>query len=153
MEVKDEFDYRSHTNAPLGIRNNNPGNIRPGDKWLGLIGENKGFIVFVNIVWGIRALLMDLTNKHLKGDTSIRAVLTRYAPASENNTEKYILAVAKYTGLDSEKPYDLSRENIVKVAMAICLHENGQAAKQYVGPLLITDCISMMPLKLQKILK
>lgn len=86
---------------PLGLRNNNPGNIRPGDNWQGAMGENGGFIVFENILWGIRALGTDIRTKINNGYNTIEKLITRYAPPTENNTAAYISAVVNYTGISS----------------------------------------------------
>ena len=42
------------SDLPLGLRNNNPGNIRPSNPpWQGATGENGGFVVFDTMVqWG-----------------------------------------------------------------------------------------------------
>jgi hypothetical protein len=153
MDVTKTMDYRGHDDAPLGIRNNNPGNIRPGDPWVGKVGQNKGFVVFKSLQLGLRALAMDLVNKYLKGFDTIREVITRYAPENENNTEAYIQAVAASTGLDPEKPYQLTHENLVKLILAITLHENGKVVKNYISEPLVKNCITMMPLRLYKLLK
>lgn len=147
------LDFRGREDLPLGIRNNNPGNIRPGDPWTGKVGENAGFIVFRTLQLGIRALSMDLCNKYLKGYDTIREVLTRYAPTSENDTEKYIKSVAKSTGLDPNKPYELSQKTLTDLVLAICLHENGKIALTVIDRALVEGCFSMMPLKLYKLIK
>jgi hypothetical protein len=88
---------------PLGLRNNNPGNIRPGDSWQGMIGTNSGFVVFENIGYGIRALGIDLRTKIGNGYNTIQLIITRYAPPSENNTQAYINSVVSSTGFSATK--------------------------------------------------
>lgn len=48
-------------NLPRGIRNNNPGNIRWGSDWQGLISEeertDKSFCQFQDPVYGLRAMV------------------------------------------------------------------------------------------------
>ena len=95
---------------PLGIRNNNPLNIRRGKTpWKGEIphspsptGEGRGeaaFCKFESIEWGIRAafcLLRTYSRKyHLNCITDI---ITRWAPPSENDTSRYICNVCRWTG-------------------------------------------------------
>lgn len=87
---------------PLGLRNNNPGNLRPGDNWQGMIGENAGFVVFENIAWGIRALAIDLRTKIRNGYNTVEKIITRYAPPTENNTFAYIKSVSQDTGFTTE---------------------------------------------------
>lgn len=76
----------------LGIRNCNPGNIRCGSAWKGLIGSEKGFCRFDSMAFGVRALLVVLRTYHYKYrlDT-IRSIVNRFAPASDgNDTGAYI---------------------------------------------------------------
>ncbi|WP_340615218.1 structural protein, partial [Xenorhabdus thailandensis] len=89
---------------PRGIGNNNPGNIRHGDKWRGLrdIQTDKSFCQFVSPEYGIRAMLKILRNYvKLYGDNTIRQFITRWAPPSENDTESYITYVSRTVGIDS----------------------------------------------------
>lgn len=57
---------------PRGIRNNNPGNLRWGDPWQGLVPEaqrtDKDFCQFVAPAWGIRALAITLISYQDKHD-------------------------------------------------------------------------------------
>src|SRR5689334_21426246 len=117
-------------NLPIGLRNNNPGNIRPGDSWQGMVGENGGFVVFQDITWGLRALATDITNKIREGYNTITSLIGRYAPPSENNTPAYINAVAADTGIGPNDPLDLSAETLHDLVRAIMNHENGD---QYSG--------------------
>ena len=42
---------------PRGVRNNNPGNVRAGDDWQGMTGQDdKGFAVFARPEDGLRAM-------------------------------------------------------------------------------------------------
>ena len=54
------------TVQPRGIRNNNPGNIRWGDNWKGLVPEDKrtdrSFCQFIDVKYGIRAIARILLN-------------------------------------------------------------------------------------------
>lgn len=119
------------TKIPRGIRNNNPGNLRrTSDPWQGLIPRqtDREFFTFKSEVYGIRALARTLIayqdNHRLR---TIRQIISRWAPASENNTGAYIDAVAKSTGLDADRPLDMHRfEQLEAVVKAIIRHENGQ---------------------------
>lgn len=76
------------------IINNNPGNIR----FVGQIGATAGpnnFCVMQDFISGRALLLHDLTLKMAKFN-SIRAIITVYAPPSENNTEAYINSVVTF---------------------------------------------------------
>ncbi len=92
---------------PAGLRNNNPGNVRPlgrGKLWLGQIAVNRNFAVFKNIGYGIRAMAKNAITQVLryKNNTVVKYI-NAYAPPSENNTKKYIVDVAKSLGI---KPTD-----------------------------------------------
>lgn len=83
----------------LGIRLNNPANIRCGSSWLGLSKEpkSKSFCTFDDTVFGIRALLVVLRTYHYKHKkNTIAQVIHRFAPLSENNTYAYIANVQKF---------------------------------------------------------
>lgn len=119
------MDFRGQTNRTLGIRNNNPGNLRPGDNWQGIAGTNNNFIVFSDMKWGTRALGTDLTNKFYRGLNTITKIINTYAPPSENNTIAYINAVSKSTGFGANAPLDWSKANLAKLMRAVIMHENG----------------------------
>lgn len=115
-----------------GIRNNNPGNIRPGDSWQGLAEpsvDEAGYLRFTDAVYGIRALTKNLLNQQRHhGLTTIRGIITKYAPPSDNNdTPAYIAAVAHDTGRDPDEPVDLVNNYglLVDFVNAIIYHENG----------------------------
>lgn len=110
---------------PLGLRNNNPGNLRPGDNWQGMIGENAGFIVFQDISWGIRALGIDLSTKIKKGYNTIEKIITRYAPPSENDTQAYINLVVDYTGLSATHVLTADANTLRRLIRAIMNVELG----------------------------
>lgn len=58
---------------------------------------------------------------------SIKGIINRFAPSSENNTNSYIQAIAKSTGFDESAQLDLEDDEVVVALMrAIIRHENGQ---------------------------
>lgn len=81
----------------LAEKNNNPGNIRfnRSIKWKGQLGENKGFCVFENLDYGLRAMILLLKRYiNVYKLTSVEKIISRYAPAFENNTCSYISFVS-----------------------------------------------------------
>ena len=74
------------------IANNNIFNIRAGRaQWLGMTGTRKGFVEFDTREHGIRAWLVLMRNYRRRyGCRTIRQIVTRFAPPSENQTERYI---------------------------------------------------------------
>lgn len=117
--------------TPRGIRNNNPGNIRIGNKWQGLVTKyeqtDKEFDQFTDPTWGIRALAALLVNYQDKyGLRTVRQVINRWAPPVENNTTAYTNQVAKAIGVKPDDPLDLHRfETLRPMVEAIIRHENG----------------------------
>lgn len=115
---------------PRGIRNNNPGNIKKNDiEWEGLsaIQTDNTFFQFTDPIYGIRALTKILRTYRDKYDLkNIWAIISRYAPPSENDTEAYKNFVTKKTGLSMLKEIDNSVEGYFPVVKAIILMENGE---------------------------
>ena len=117
---------------PRGIRNNNPGNIRWGDSWQGLVDisnrTDKSFCQFVSAKWGIRALakiLLVYQDKH--GLDTVEKIINRWAPPVENNTEAYVQAVAQYMNVDSTAQIDVRKEALMRpLVEGIIKHENGE---------------------------
>ena len=74
------------------IAKNNIFNIRAGRaQWVGMTGTRKGFVEFDTQEHGIRAWLILMRNYRRRyGCRTIRQIVTRFAPPSENNTERYI---------------------------------------------------------------
>ena len=133
------------TTVPRGIRNNNPGNIRVGDKWQGLMDpadmtaaqkREKEFCVFAEPKWGIRALarlLIAYKDKH--GLNTVAGIINRWAPpkgksptkgAYTQNTSGYIAHVCALTGFGPDEAIDVYRYEVMRpLVEAITLHENG----------------------------
>lgn len=118
-------------NAPRGIRNNNPGNLRRSkDPWQGLATPqtDPDFFTFKSAPYGIRALARTLINYQDEHSLrTIRQIISRWAPANENNTGAYIDSVAASTGYDADRPLDMHKfTHLEPVVKAIIRHENGQ---------------------------
>ena len=114
---------------PRGIRNCNPGNIRKTDtKWKGEVpGGDGAFETFSSMAYGYRALIKLLQNyqKNHRLKT-IRQLINRWAPSSENNTEAYIATVARETGFGRDQTIDMKdRRTAILMAAAISFVENG----------------------------
>lgn len=116
-------------NAPRGIRNNNPGNLNfAGQKGATKeTGEAGRFAVFGSMEAGISALVKQIDLYINRGNNTIRGILQKYAPSSENDTGAYINAVSKATGVAPDQPLD--RDNAAQMQSligAIINHENGR---------------------------
>lgn len=116
-----------------GIRNNNPGNIRRSiDKWQGLADPDHqtdpDFFIFQTPIYGIRAIARILiTYQDKYGLQGVKGIIKRWAPPSENNTDAYIAAVVKNTGMGDYDGIDMHKYADLKMLVkAIILQENGQ---------------------------
>ena len=139
-------DFSNDASLPIGLRNNNPGNLRPSIiPWMGQTGSNGGFCLFKDLSYGLRALAVDLSNKITSdGLDTIEDIITKYAPPSENDTESYILAVSDSTGWEPTDTIDFNSANLGNLMQAIIEHENG-AASSNVTVADIQQGIAMMP--------
>ena len=113
-----------------GIRNNNPGNIRhSGDAWQGKSATQTDleFVQFDSPGYGIRALAKLLKNYQDRyGLNTVRGIIDRYAPPSENLTGSYIAHVAKAMQISPDAQINVKNpETLFPLVSAIITHENG----------------------------
>lgn len=112
-----------------GIRNCNPLNIRIGNKWKGEVASptDKDFEQFSCMHYGLRAgfilLRRYIERYHL--DT-VTEIISRWAPASENNTRAYINRVCERMGISALEKISFSdRKTMVSLVDAMILNECG----------------------------
>lgn len=112
-----------------GIRNNNPGNIRKSSiQWQGAKGHDGSFIKFATPEDGIRAMARILTIYQTKYKlNTTRQIISRWSPASENATDKYINFVAKSLGKKPDDKIDFkNKKDFAKFISAIIKYENSK---------------------------
>lgn len=122
------FEAPPINGSTRGIRNNNPGNLRGNDLWLGRTGQDEGgFLKFKTPQAGIRALAINIKNQQKKhGINTIEELINKYAPKNENDTANYIQFVSEQTGINPRQRLNLSNpKNLYKLSKAIILMENG----------------------------
>lgn len=117
-------------NIPRGIRNNNPLNIRVGNVWLGEVREpnDPDFEQFISMYYGVRAgfVLLRRYIKHYKR-TTIPAIISAWAPASENNTQRYIDNVSQLSGIPIDTQLDFNdEERMIALVDAMIVQECGR---------------------------
>lgn len=123
------------SDSTRGMKLFNPGNLRitPAN-WKGKITPSKDseFETFDCIENGIRALGKTLMSYfHGHGLKTIRDVIRRYAPATENDTEAYVTAVSDQTGYDPDANLNLGTyEDLRAMAEAIIHQEQGEHARE-----------------------
>lgn len=118
-----------------GMRNNNPGNLRSGYGQVGT--DSGGYAVFPTREAGYNAAARQLVGYHNAGLDTINAIVSKWAPASENDTQAYIASVVKSM---NRKGFDVgafSRLNLRDSGMLKALldsminHEVGNGAEPY----------------------
>ena len=116
-----------------GLSNRNPGNIRQSAvRYKGEVRPSRdpAFKQFESMPWGYRAIFVLLDTYRIRhGLDTIRGMISRWAPPSENRTEIYIRAVADAVGIADDRPVDTrDRTTMLRMAAAISRVENGTAA-------------------------
>lgn len=119
-----------------GIKNCNPGNIRQSKVFYqGEVqpSQDESFKQFRSMAWGYRAMFILLdTYSRRYGLNTIRGMISRYAPPTENNTEAYIAAICEWTGLKPDEVLDTrSRRDMIPVVTAMSRIENGCPANRH----------------------
>ena len=126
--------------TPRGIRNCNPLNIRrtAKDQWKGLaeVQTDRAFCQFKSLEYGWRAAfyLLTRTYYHKYRLYTIRTIIRRWAPSSENNTEAYIAYVARLTGIAPDEPLGTPSAQPARWMMlgaAMAIQENGTSSLDY----------------------
>ena len=147
-----------------GIRNNNPLNIRLSkDKWQGQIapslsgnrgivaigelcdgGQRAGgeatFCVFESMAYGWRAAFRLLCHTYYGKYKlrTIRAIISRWAPANENNTLYYIRSVTDRIGIGPDRELGDPQTHPAQwmmLGMAMAIVECGTANQDYLSML------------------
>ncbi len=116
-----------------GLDNRNPGNIRQSKvRYRGEVRPSRdpAFKEFETLAWGYRAIFVLLDTYRLRyGLDTLRGMISRWAPPSENHTDIYIRAVAADTGIDPDEPLDTrNAKTMIPIAAAISRVENGTPA-------------------------
>ena len=112
----------------LGTELNNPFDLRDsGIPWRGYLGAKEGFCQFDTIANGLRAGFRDLYTAFLKdGLNTIRKLVSKYAPPSENDTGAYMAGVVKDTGWGEDQIIDLNNpQNLFEIGIAFLRQEQG----------------------------
>ena len=100
-----------------GYKGCNPLNVRfSSDKWRGSIGQSdNGYVIFSTPMDGVRAAATVIKNYGTKyGINTVRDIVSRYAPASENPTDDYIANVCKGTGYQPDEKLDTKNPEVLK---------------------------------------
>jgi hypothetical protein len=121
-------DFKS-SSGTRGVRNNNPGNIRISTTlYKGKVQKNTdgAFEQFESIEYGVRALIKLISVYYFKHKkTTIRQIISRFAPQNENNTQSYINNVSKRMNTHPDKTLIWEPFTIRNLVFAIVKSESG----------------------------
>lgn len=116
--------------APRGVRNNNPGNIvQTASPWQGEVqGHDPRFKTFATPEAGIKAMGDNLLAYQEKyGLNTVSSIVSRWAPATENNTSNYIATVSKALGVKADDKLNLRDPSVMaKLVGSMIGVENGK---------------------------
>lgn len=111
-------------------RNHNPLNIRrTKDVWRGQlpIQTDKSFVQFKDDLHGFRAAFVILRNYTRNGVRSLEAIIIRWAPRIENDTESYIRFCSQRLGVPKTLVFDFdNRELMCALVRSMAFMESGQ---------------------------
>lgn len=114
---------------PRGIRNNNPLNIRVGNKWVGEVKSptDPSFEQFSCMPYGLRAAFIILRRYiDVYKLNTISKIVSRWAPSSENNTLAYIRRVSLSMNYDADAPISFNdKPRMIALVKAMCTVECG----------------------------
>ena len=115
--------------TPRGIRNNNPLNIRIGNTWLGEVPNptDSEFEQFASVRYGLRAAFVIL-RRYIRryGRNTPAKIIRAWAPAVENNTQRYIEVVCKRSLIAPDEVIDYADKNtMVRLVKAMAFVECG----------------------------
>jgi hypothetical protein len=110
--------FLNRNDVPIGLQNNNIGNLRGSDAWEGKIGMSAsgGYVKFADISWGIRAFLVNLYTQISKyGLDTPKKYLDKYAPSFENDTTNYIHKFTSDLGIGENDKIPTDTDSLRKI--------------------------------------
>ena len=113
-----------------GLENRNPGNIRRAPvHYKGEVRPSRDpdFKEFESLAWGYRAIFVLLdTYRARYGIDTLRGMISRWAPPSENDTGAYLRTVVRRSGVDPYAEIDTrDGPTMTRIAAAMARVENG----------------------------
>jgi hypothetical protein len=112
-----------------GVPLHNPGNLRDwGDTPRVQVGKIGKFAKFNTDIEGLSAMAGNLLAYSRRGINTIGAIVSRWAPRSENDTASYIADVSKKMGMNAGQGLNLSDPQTLENLMtAMIHHEQGRS--------------------------
>ena len=98
--------------------------------------SDRAFVQFKSLEYGWRAAfyLLTRTYYHKYRLYTIRTIISRWAPASENNTKAYVENVSRLTGINPDEPLGIPSEQPsrwIALGAAMAIQENGTESMDY----------------------
>lgn len=128
------LSYLGQNGFPRGMRNNNPGNIRiSSTAWRGKVpaaqNTDGAFEQFQTYAFGVRAMIKNLLTYGQRGLTTVRQIVSTWAPSTENDTNTYIRNVAAALGVSPDATLNLENQKTMQdLVWAMTAIENGRPA-------------------------
>lgn len=119
---------------PIGIRRNNPGNLRgkkglyPGEtaKPGGDTKEGQTYYAFVDMAHGLAAMARLAMSRIVTGSNTIRKLQRKYSvPTSEKQRAEWIAKVAKNSGFGADQALSTDKASIHKLCWGLIKTESG----------------------------
>jgi hypothetical protein len=127
------------------IRNNNPGNLRIGEPWQGLMRRETmtaeqraepAFCVFADAGWGFRAMAKVILSYERIGASTVSKIIHRWAPPGENDTAAYVSAVSAALHVAPDEHIFVNDRAVMHALLkAIATHETGTWPEAWDGAL------------------
>ena len=91
---------------------------------------DQAFVQFQSLKWGWRAAfyLLTRTYYHKYRLYTIRSIVNKWAPPSENNSKAYVENVSRLTGIDPDEALGIPSEKPqrwIALGVAMAIQENG----------------------------
>ena len=118
----------TNNTLPLGLRNNNPLNIRvSSNAWVGKISSPNGFENFSDIKYGIRAGIKNLQTYYNRDSLrTVSKIINKWAPPSENDTNNYVNYVSSSMGVGKDSLLPYNKETFASLFLAMSEMELGK---------------------------
>lgn len=134
------------------IGKNNIWNIRysPANNWMGQTGKTNGFCDFEAHRFCVRAVAILLMRSYRrKSIITVKDIISRYAPPSENRTDKYIRYICQHMNCFPEDRM-MSVSDYSTLIYHMQVYESGQVyfTLRYIGS--VIDSFKIVPIKVRK---
>lgn len=113
-----------------GERNNNCGNIKysKNRNWKGRVTERTDtvFEQFIQFRYGTAAMIILLT-EYINSGLTLRKIIYKYAPPSENDSNGYLNTVASKAGFGLDSTLSPDKKTLQGLVLAMTFVENGRS--------------------------